>query len=109
MNSSTESLPKHRLEQAASSGLAGLSENDIAANLIQVRVQAARAVLWHYGDPNLGLEPGGFFTALLQAFDRADKRNFTRLAGAFPLHASLVREVKYGDIEVVRRIVKAVI
>lgn len=80
--------------------------SSIAQGLAELRLRTARHVLWHYGDENLGVQPGGFMTLILQAFDRADQQNFAKLSDAFPLYGRFVREVKYGDIENVRRIVK---
>lgn len=59
-----------------------------------VPLEVARAVLWHYGDTNLGIEPGGFFSALILAISRADPENRDRLRASFPQHVIAVEAVK---------------
>ena len=41
---------------------------------------------------------GGFIHTLLAAMFKADKENFERLRGAFPLHAAAVEEWRDGDL-----------
>jgi hypothetical protein len=47
---------------------------------------AVRMVLWFFGRPG-GVQPGGFWSAQLEAFAVADMENFRRLYEAFPVHA----------------------
>lgn len=47
---------------------------------------AVRMVLWFFGRPG-GRQPGGFWTAQLEAFAVADQENFRRLYSAFPVEA----------------------
>lgn len=42
-----------------------------------------RAALWAYSLEG-GIEPGGFFTLIVRAFQHADLENFARLATGFP-------------------------
>ncbi len=56
---------------------------------------AARHVLWRLdGDRELGLEPGGFITLLIDAMCHADFPNLQRLALAFPAYATAVSAYK---------------
>lgn len=74
-----------------------------------VSLDAARAVLWFFGDRNLGQEPGGFFSTLIHAITRADLENRGRLALGFPEIVAAVAAVKdepWG-LEWLRSIVKA--
>jgi hypothetical protein len=59
-----------------------------------ISLGVAQAVLWHFGDTNLGVEPGGFWTAQLVAMTRADLTNRAQLALAFPEHVAAVAAVK---------------
>jgi|GEM_PF-2238533 len=74
-----------------------------------VALDVARHVLWHFGDTNLGQEPGGFMSALLVAISRADALNGARLAAGFPAHVAAVTAVKNEPwgLEWLRGIVKA--
>lgn len=44
----------------------------------------AAHVLWKYGDPGDGVEPGEFVKALLEAIARADYLNRGKLGAGFP-------------------------
>lgn len=59
-----------------------------------VPLEVARAVLWHFGDTNLGVEPGGFFSALIVAISRADQGNRDKLRASFPRHVIAVVAVQ---------------
>ncbi len=74
-----------------------------------VTVEVAQAVLWHFGDTNLGCEAGGFITALMVAIQRADLVNRARLAAGFPEFVVAVAAVKdeAWGLEWLRGIVKA--
>jgi len=52
-------------------------------SISEEHLQAARHVLFHFGDP-MGVQPGGFVTALLEAWAKADSENRARLREAFP-------------------------
>lgn len=54
------------------------------------RVEPARHVLWHNGDPR-GYEPGSFTVKLLEAWTRADAQNDMRLRSAFPVLGEAVQ------------------
>lgn len=74
-----------------------------------VSLEVARAVLYHYGDMNLGVEPGSFFRALLVAISRADLSNRELLSAGFPEYVAAVAAVKdepWG-LDWLRGIVKA--
>lgn len=44
-----------------------------------ITLDVARAVLWHFGDHNLGLEPGHFVARLLVLASAADEENLEKL------------------------------
>ena len=71
--------------------------------------ETAQRVLWAIGDTNLGVEPGGFFSALRVAIQRADLENRARLAVAFPEDVAAVAAVKEKPwgLDWLRGIVKA--
>lgn len=74
-----------------------------------ISLEVAQRVLYHFGDTNLGVEAGGFFSALLVAISRADLLNRARLAEAFPEDVAAVAAVKdqpWG-LDWLRGIVKA--
>lgn len=58
--------------------------------------EAIRHVLWHIGDRENGVEPGGFTSALLNAWGRADMQNSARLAAAFPALGRAVQTARFG-------------
>lgn len=74
-----------------------------------ISLEAAQRVLWAFGDTNLGVEPGGFFSALHVAIQRADLGNRARLAVAFPEDVAAVAAVKEKPwgLDWLRGIVKA--
>ena len=74
-----------------------------------ISLEAAQRVLWAFGDTNLGVEPGGFFSALHVAIQRADTVNRSRLAVAFPEDVAAVTAVKTEPwgLDWLRGIVKA--
>ena len=49
-----------------------------------VSLQVAQHVLWHFGDSNLGVEPGSFTVRLMEAASAADTSNLAKLETAFP-------------------------
>lgn len=49
-----------------------------------VTLKVARAVLWHFGDTNLGTDPGHFVSRLLGTVSAADDENLALLRGAYP-------------------------
>ncbi|WP_022886410.1 hypothetical protein [Glaciibacter superstes] len=49
-----------------------------------VSVEVAQHVLWHFGDRQLGQEPGSFTIRLLRAIAAADQGNKARLRQGFP-------------------------
>ena len=51
---------------------------------LTVTVDVARAVLWHFGDRNLGIEPGHFRARLFVLASAADDDNLVRLETMFP-------------------------
>lgn len=74
-----------------------------------ISLETAQRVLWAFGDTNLGVEPGGFFSALHVAIQRADTENRARLAAAFPEDVAAVEAVKIQPwgLDWLRGIVKA--
>lgn len=52
----------------------------------RITIDAANHVLYHVREG--GYPPGGFITALLEAWDRADLDNSARLAIAFPAYGA---------------------
>ena len=59
-------------------------------NTVTISPAVARSVLSFYGFPN-GWAVGGFETALMNAFLKADSMNYERLAQGFPEHAIALR------------------
>lgn len=49
-----------------------------------VSLDVARAVLWHFGDTNLGQEPGHFVARLLVLASAADDDNLEKLRAGWP-------------------------
>lgn len=49
-----------------------------------VAIDDVRHVLWHFGDRNLGEQPGHFIERLLWAASSADADNLAKLREAFP-------------------------
>ncbi len=49
-----------------------------------ISLEVAQHVLWHFGDTNLGIEPGSFRARLMVAASAADLENFARLQIGFP-------------------------
>lgn len=52
--------------------------------------QAARHVLWTFGDLNYGQRPGSFTETLIEAICRADVRNCHKLSKGFPIYTGFV-------------------
>lgn len=63
------------------------------------RQQAARHVLWTLGHREHGYEPGGFTSALLDAWGRADSSNQARLRIAFPVYAHALDVLKHRGVD----------
>lgn len=49
-----------------------------------VSLETAQHILHHFGDTNLGLQPGSFTHRLMTTISAADESNRTRLAEGFP-------------------------
>lgn len=79
-----------------------------AAERSTITLGVARHVAWHYGDTNLGVEPGGFVTALLITISRADESNRALLAEGYPAYVAAVVMVQqeHWGLEYLRGIVK---
>lgn len=60
------------------------------------RDNAVRNVLWVIGDRENGWQPGGFATALLEAWAHADHYNDMQLRAAFPALGEAVAASKRG-------------
>lgn len=60
----------------------------------QVSLEVAQHVLHHFGDTNLGLEPGGFWTLMFRAWDHADAGNRERARLGWPEEATAFFAVK---------------
>ena len=54
----------------------------------------AQHVLWHFGDANLGLQPGTFVERLLLTLSAADKTNRDLLAQVYPDYVKAFRAVQ---------------
>lgn len=59
-----------------------------------VSVHTAQSVLWHFGDENLGLQPGGFWTTMFKAWEHADAQNRERALVGWPEEATAFFAVK---------------
>lgn len=59
------------------------------------QIEIDRAILWHFGDHGLGLQPGDFVYRLIRALAVADKDNRTKLATGFPALVAAFAEVAY--------------
>lgn len=51
---------------------------------IPVSLETAQHVLWHFGDTNLGVQPGTFTERLLVTISAADAENRAKLREVFP-------------------------
>lgn len=49
-----------------------------------ITLDVARHVLWHFGDTNLGLQPGHFVSRLLVLVSAADEGNLEKLRAGWP-------------------------
>ena len=73
-----------------------------------VPLEVAQHVLWHFGDSNLGVQPGNFTTRLMLTISVADPANRERLRLAFPeyVHAFVSVSSKDWGLEWLRSRVK---
>lgn len=83
MNTSVSPVP-----QADDFG--GLIEDFMEERRRVVTPAVARAVIWYFGDTNLGVEPGGFVATLIKAITRADSENLEKLRLGFPDYVAAV-------------------
>jgi hypothetical protein len=60
---------------------------------LDVPLEVAQHVLWHFGDQGLGVQPGSFTTLLLRAAQHADLSNRARLLLGFPEYVAAWRLV----------------
>jgi len=68
-----------------------------------LKEQAYRHVAWVLGDHVNGYQPGGFTTALLSAWERADPQNNAKLCQAFPELGEAISIAKsYGTATLVK-------
>ena len=51
-------------------------------------------VVWHFGDQNLGLEPGKFVERLMLLIVASDERNRELLSGVYPEYVRAVNAVQ---------------
>jgi len=74
-----------------------------------VTVEIAQHVLWHFGDVNLGQQPGKFTERLLRTMAVADSQNMAKLGSVFPGYANAFIAVgrEQWGLEWLRRMVKA--
>lgn len=70
--------------------------------------EAIRHVLWHIGDREEGVQPGGFTTALLEAWGKADLANSARLVSAFPALGRAVQTAQFAGRAGLMRMLKQV-
>lgn len=74
-----------------------------------ISLDVARACLWHFGDTNLGIQPGHFVSRLFVLASAADEDNLARLRAGWPMHMAAFEAVKdkpWG-LDWLRGIVKA--
>jgi hypothetical protein len=76
-----------------------------------VTVEVAQHVLWHFGDSNLGLQPGTFVERLLNTMSAADAANLTKLSLVFPGYGEAFHAVahEHWGLEWLRKMVKAAV
>lgn len=60
----------------------------------RISLESIRAVLWYFGDRELGQEPGGFVSRLLDAMAHADGDNLVKLANEYQELAFCVEQAK---------------
>lgn len=72
-------------------------------------IDVVRHVLWHFGDTNLGMEPGHFVSRLLVLASSADPENLAKLAAQWPeyIEAWLAVSRKPWGLDWLRGIAKA--
>lgn len=61
-----------------------------------MKLKREQQLLWILGYKDLGLKPGSFYAALLDAALKADRQNLAKIAQAFPNTASAVQEWNSG-------------
>lgn len=76
---------------------------------LKTSVETIRSVLWYFGDRELGQEPGGFVSRLLDAMAHADGLNLVKLANEYQELAFCVEQAKNTDdgMEWMRSVVRA--
>lgn len=68
--------------------------------------EAARQVLFHINPAAAGgIRAGGFVTALLNAWERADSENSSRLSAAFPVLGVAVAASRSGGVQALQRLI----
>lgn len=74
-----------------------------------VSLDVARSVLWHFGDTNLGVQPGHFVQRLLVLASAADEENLELLRAGWPTYISAWEAVarKPWGLDWLRSLVKA--
>lgn len=63
----------------------------------KISLESIRAVLWYFGDRELGQEPGGFVSRLLDAMAHADGDNLVKLANEYQELAFCVEQAKNAE------------
>lgn len=77
-----------------------------------VPLEVAQHVLWHFGDRNLGVQPGTFTERLMLTISVADTGNRERLRAAFPeyVHAFVAVSRETWGLEWLRsRVMRALV
>lgn len=74
-----------------------------------ITLEVARQVLYHFGDSNLGQQPGHFVQRLLMLVSAADAENFEKLRAGWPEYVAAFEAVarKPWGLDWLRGIVKA--
>jgi len=75
----------------------------------KVGVEVAQHILWHFGDTNVGVQPGHYVSRLMLLLSAADAENFEKLRGLYPEYAAgfeLVARTTWG-LDEVRSFIKA--
>lgn len=73
-----------------------------------VTLPIAQHVLWHFGDQNLGLQPGTFVVRLLLTMSAADNENLAKLEQVFPGYVAAFKAAsrEYWGMEWLTKLVK---
>lgn len=86
-----------------------IQQEALEAQVAALPLNVVQHVLWHFGDLVLGVQPGGFVSALLTTMARADQENLLKLSLVYEAYANAFRAVAREEhgLEMLRTRAKA--